>query len=326
MDNVAEVIASVDADAAFETWQRLPLELSKNAVTLRQQGSLGMQLMAPPAAGKLYAPLIEQGRWLQPDDAGRRVLVISADTAAMNGIQPGDEVQVRIGRLLQDWHVIGSYRWLAGSQYAIEPIYAPLETAQTLSGRQHSASLALLDSKINNLADETDYLRRLRQAFEARGIKLDVYTTQGKLEQRLFIRNQFRPVIGTLFGLEAMIAAVGGIGLSGALAIGVLQRRREIGVLRAIGAPSRAVFRLFLLEGLLHGVVAWLISVPLAYLLAEPVAKALGRTMLGMELDFAFDLQAVFYWLGIVLLLAWLASYWPARKAARLMVRESLEY
>lgn len=326
IDKVAEAIASVDVDANFETWQRLPLELSKNAVALRQQGSLGVQLMAPPAAGKLYAPLIEHGRWLQPDDAGRRVLVISADTATLNGIQPGDDLQLRIGRSLQDWRVIGCYRWLAGSQYAVEPVYAPLETLEALTGRKDRVSFALLDSKINNLADEADYLRRLRQAFEARDIKLDVYTTQGKLEQRQFTRNQFRAVIGTLFGLEAMIAAVGGIGLSGALAIGVLQRRREIGVLRAIGAPASAVFRLFLLEGLLHGVLAWLISVPLAYLLAEPVAKALGRTMLGMELDFAFDRQAVFYWLGIVLLLAWLASYWPARKAASLMVREGLEY
>lgn len=326
MAKVADVVAEVDAAAIFEAWLRLPLDLSKKGVALQQQGSLGVQLMALPAASRMYKPRIEEGRWFQADDAGQRVLVISVDTAKLNGIRPGDEIEGRLGSLLQTWRVIGTYRWLAGSNYVVEPVYAPLETMSPLIGRQGYASFALLAGTVDNLADESGYLKRLRQSFEVRGIKLDVYTTLGKLEQRQFARNQFRPVIGTLFGLAAMIAAVGGIGLSGTLAIGVLQRRREIGVLRAIGAPSSAVFRLFLLEGLLHGVVAWLISVPLAYVAAKPVAVKLGKTMLGMELDFAFDLQAVFYWLGIVLLLAWVASYWPARKAARLTVRNSLGY
>jgi len=199
-----------------------------------------------------------------------------------------------------------------------------LEALRDITRRNDMASFALLTAAVNSLAEEADYLRQLKQGFQDHGIQLDVYTTVAKLEQHQFVRNQFNPVLGTLLVLASMIAAVGGIGLSGALAIGVLQRTREIGVLRAIGAPSKSVFRLFLVEGLLHGVVAWVLSVPLAYLAAEPVAGELGKTMLGIELDFAFDLKAAFYWLGLVLLLAWLASYWPARQAAGLTVRESL--
>jgi len=130
----------------------------------------------------------------------------------------------------------------------------------------------------------------------------------------------------TLLGLAGMIAAVGGIGLSGTLAINVLLRTREIGVLRAIGAPSKAVFGLFLTEGLLHGVLAWGLSLPLAYLAAEPMAKQLGLTLFGMRLDFTFAGQAVLYWFGIVIGLAWLASYWPARKAAGMTVKSSLAH
>ena len=323
---VAEVLAGVDPAATFETWQRLPLDLNKDNEALRQKGSLGLQLIALPAESQMYKPLIEKGRWFQADDAGNKVLIISADTAALNGLGLGDDVELRIGVVRQTWKVIGFYRWLAGNNYAVEPVYAPLETVQAITGREDDASFALIAANIINLAGEAEYLRKLRRVFEEQGIKLDVYMTQGKLEQRQFTRNQFRSVIGALFGLAAMIAAVGGIGLSGTLAIGVLQRRREIGVLRAIGAPSKAVFSLFLLEGLLHGVVAWLVSVPLAYLAAEPVAKKLGRTMLEMELDFAFDLKSVCYWLFIVLIVAGLASYWPARRAAKLTVMKRLGY
>jgi putative ABC transport system permease protein len=293
-------------------------------LALRQKGSLGAQLLAVPSGTAMYRPLIEHGRWLQPADAGQRVVVISADTAALNGIKAGDRISIHLGPNKQAWQVIGLYRWLAGSDYTVEPVYAPLETVRIITGRRDAASFLLLDAPVNTIEEEAGYVRELNQTFQDKGITLDVYTTLAKLEQRQFVRNQFNPVIGTLLGLASMIAAVGGIGLSGALAIGVLQRIREIGVLRAVGAPSKAIYRLFMLEGMLHGVIAWCISVPLAYFAAEPLSRELGKTMLGIQLDFAFDFSAIGYWLVIVLVLAGTASFWPARKASRLSVRESL--
>jgi putative ABC transport system permease protein len=78
---------------------------------------------------------------------------------------------------------------------------------------------------------------------------------------------------------------------------------------------------LFLMEGVLHGIAAWLLSVPLAYLAAQPVADQLGQTMLGLKLDFSFDARAIGYWLVIVLLLACFAAYWPARRAASMTIK-----
>jgi putative ABC transport system permease protein len=273
---------------------------------------------AVPADTTLYRPHIEAGRWFDGSDTDRQVLVISAKTAALNKIRIGDTVQGRIGPLHQSWQVIGTYRWIAGNDYIVEAAYAPLQTIQKLTRRYDAASFLLLDTNSPDLATEAAYLHKLEQTFEDAGIKLDVYNTHGKAAQRQFAANQFQPVIGTLSGLAIMIAVVGGIGLSGALAINVLQRRREIGVLRAIGAPGSAIFRLFLLEGILHGAVAWLMSLPLAYYAARPVAEWLGRTMLGVELDFRFAWAGWIWWLGIILTVAWFASYWPDRKSTRL--------
>ncbi len=321
---VRDLAASVAGTEKLEVWQRFTLQINQHGKALRQKGSLGLQMLALPADSTLYQPLIESGRWLQAADAGQRVLVLSADTAALNQIQAGDMLNVELGASREQWQVIGIYRWLAGGSYAIEPVYAPLATLQDLTNSRNLASFALLDAPIADLNQELLYLRQLRQRFQDQGLKLDVYSTQGKLEQRQFARNQFKPVLNTLLGLACMIAAVGGIGLSGTLAISVLQRTREIGVLRAIGAPSKAVFGMFLLEGLLHGIVAWLLSIPLAYLAAEPLARQLGQTMLGMRLDFSFDDRAPVYWLGIILILAWSAAFWPARKASRLSIKDCL--
>ena len=321
---VKALAETINDTQAVEVWQRLPMSLAKNHQVLRQQGSLGAQLLALPVDGNLYQPLIESGRWLQASDAGQKVLVLSADTAQLNGIAVGDQLEMRLGATQQTWQVIGLYRWLAGTNYAVEPVYAPLDSVRQISKRGDLASFALLDAPINSLEQEADYLKQVKQVFADQAIKLDVYTTQAKLEQRQFARNQFQSVIGTLLGLASMIVAVGGIGLSGALAISVLQRRREIGVLRAIGASAAAIFRLFLLEGLLHGVMAWTLSIPIAYFAAQPVAAELGRTMLGIKLDYCFNYPAVAYWLLIMLIMAWLAAYWPAKKAAGMTVKDCL--
>lgn len=323
---VLDVANALPATERVENWQRLAIEMSKEGTALRQKGNLGAQLLALPSVSSLYQPLIESGRWLQAVDAGKPVLVVSSDTAKLNGIKVGDTLEIALGSIRQDWRVIGIYRWLVAGSYAVEPVYAPLETLRAITHVNAMASFSLIQAAIKNRAEEADYLEQLKQRFQDQHILLDVYNTQAKLEQRQFTRNQFNPVLGTLLGLAAMIAAVGGIGVTGALAINVMQRSREIGVLYAIGASTQTVYRLFLLEGLLHGLTAWLLSIPLAYFVAEPIARELGKTMLGIDLDFAFDWNAVFYWLGIVLLLTWIASYWPARQAARLTVRECLQH
>ncbi len=321
---VADIAKSITQTQGLEFGLRLPLEIQKAGEPLRQKGSLGLQLLALSANANLYQPLIEDGRWLEAGDAGEKRLVISADTAQLNGIRVGDSLDARVGGDRQAWQVVGIYRWLTGSHYAVEAVYAPLETVSKLVQREDTASFALLAASVTNLTEEADYMRQLKQAFDTQGVKLDVYSTLARLEQRQFSRQQFQPVLGTLLGLAAMMAAVGGIGLSGTLAIGVLQRQREIGVLRAIGAPPKSIFKLFLLEGLFHGLLAWALSMPIAYWAAEPLSRELGLKLFGIRLDYAFDAKAVIYWLIIVLSVAIAACYVPARSASRLSIRQCL--
>ena len=321
---IVDLAQTIPATSQVEIWQRMPITLLKNGLVLKQQGSLGVQLLGLPISGRLYQPFIEAGRWLDSSDAGQRHLVLSADTAQLNQLKLGDSLELRIAGQIQSWQVIGLYRWLAGSNYAVEPVYGPLDSLRQILPRGELASFALLDAAIEDKTAEAEYLKQAQQVFQQQGIKLDVYTTLAKFAQRQFARNQFQSVIGTLSGLAAMVVAVAGIGLSGTLAISVLQRRREIGVLRAIGASGGVIFRLFLLEGLFHAVLAWLISLPIAYGLGEVLAIRLGKLMFGIQLDYRFDWLAVLYWLLIALLLAAMAAFWPSRKAANLTVRESL--
>jgi putative ABC transport system permease protein len=121
------------------------------------------------------------------------------------------------------------------------------------------------------------------------------------------------------------MGVVGGIALSGVLSLSVLERRREIGVMRAIGASSWAIFRLFAGEGLMLGWLSWLIAAPLSIPAGYLMTRALGAAVQG-EIVYNFTATGALYWLIIITVLSIIASWLPARNATQVSVRESLAY
>jgi putative ABC transport system permease protein len=126
--------------------------------------------------------------------------------------------------------------------------------------------------------------------------------------------------------LAVLMAVVGGIGLMGALSISVVERTKEIGVLRAIGARSRTILGMFVMEGTLQGLFSWALAVPLSSIISRPFADALGQAMLRTTLDFQYDYTAVIIWLVVISIISSLASILPAHSATQISVRASLAY
>jgi putative ABC transport system permease protein len=129
-----------------------------------------------------------------------------------------------------------------------------------------------------------------------------------------------------LLALSIIVAIVGGIALMGALSIGVIERTKEIGVLRAIGARSRTILGVFVMEGVLQGLISWMIAIPLSFAVSPIAASQLGSVMFGATLDYRYNWMAVIVWLGIIVTVSVLASIMPARGATRISVRDSLAY
>jgi putative ABC transport system permease protein len=119
---------------------------------------------------------------------------------------------------------------------------------------------------------------------------------------------------------------VGGIGLMGALSISVVERTKEIGVLRAVGARSRTIMGMFMLEGVLQGAMSWVLSIGVSLVVAREIASALGRAIFNVELSYRYDWTGVLAWLIIVVIISTLASIMPAHSATTVSVRDSLSY
>jgi putative ABC transport system permease protein len=110
------------------------------------------------------------------------------------------------------------------------------------------------------------------------------------------------------------------------LSMNVLERTREIGVMRAIGAYNEVILKLVIVEGLLIGLISFglgaALSFPISTMLANIVTQAIFKT----SASATFTLLGFAIWLGVVLFLAVIASVIPARNASRLTIREVLAY
>jgi putative ABC transport system permease protein len=312
---------------AAEMWYSRNATILREGERLEDSAGLGAQLIGIPAGTDMYRPVIIAGRWIEEGETGNAA-VISQETADKNKLRIGDSITLDLGELGDSqWQLVGTYRVVYGGGFIVEPIYVPINAMEKITGVSGEGTQVLIRAdNAETLEKATALADHLTDLFERQNIAVDFYTTVVTLKERDYVNNQFASVISTLLGLAMIAAVVGAIGLTGALAISVVERTREIGVMRALGAQSGTISSLYLMEGVLQGLMSWAISVPVAYLISQPMARLLGQRMLDLDLDYAFNYAAVFIWLALAMTFAVGASTWPAKMAARARVRENLSY
>jgi putative ABC transport system permease protein len=110
------------------------------------------------------------------------------------------------------------------------------------------------------------------------------------------------------------------------MSLNVMERTREIGILRAIGATDRTLMRMVLVEGALIGILSWLLASVVAFPISEVMSDSISLALFGNPANFGFTPTGFVVWLVIVIILSVLASILPARGATRLTIREVLSY
>ncbi|MEM7111161.1 MAG: FtsX-like permease family protein [Chloroflexota bacterium] len=325
-DRMTSLALRVPGVEAIETRYTVPTTVLREGEQVKDTAGLGGELVTIPVGEEMYRPLITGGRWLESSDTGN-VIVISRDTADFNDVAVGDTLTLDLGVFGDDdWVVVGIYQALTADPISTDPIYAPKE-AVFAATKQANQTIEVLVTTTEKDFDSTLALKQeLIDVFQTRNIDTDNFVSRTKPEDRLFAQNQFGIITSMLLGLAVVMGVVGGIGLMGSLSISVVERTREIGVLRAIGAKSPTIMSMFVMEGVLQGLLSWFVAVPLAFFSARPMASLLGEVIFETELDFAFDSTAVIAWFFVVLIISVLASVAPAFSATRISVRESLMY
>jgi len=283
-----------------------------------------IRLFGLPADTVMYKPDLQSGRWIQPGDD--RAAVISKKLSDETGWNIGQQITVTAADGREDsWLIVG----ITYDPIADTAVFLPLSVMQREFGLQGQANTLWAGTALQGGDQMETIALQLSDTFTARGYDLVPSSVFGYSTINQIVEETtggFSLILQLLGIMAVIIAVVGGVGLSGVLSLNVLERRREIGVMRSVGASSWRVIRLYVGEGVILGWLSWMIALPLSIPAAFFLATRGLSFALNQQLVYTFSFSGALIWLVVITILAVLASSLPARGAAKLSVKESLAY
>ncbi len=318
IDEIRQVLMQVPGITQVEGWGGARSEL------IHADGSVGenVQIMAPPAGSKLVQPVILQGRWLEPGDQNAIALNERFQLDFPN-LKAGDTLRLQVNGKETDWVVVGFFQ-LAGrsSGYIAYTNYEYLSQLIHLPS-QTTAFRVVAGPDMND--DQQEQLgKAIEKELEVKGIQVADISTGSYLSRNS--AQGFAALTNFLLFLASLTALVGSIGLAGTMSLNIMERTREIGIMRAIGATNRILMKLVIVEGMIIGLLSWIFAVLLAFPMSKLLVDSVAIALFGNPSTVSITSTGFIIWLGVVLVLSLFASILPARSAARLTIREVLAY
>ena len=311
-DSLEALVRSVEGVVGAETWTGV------RASRDRSDGTLGNSFVitAPPAETELLRFELEEGRWLRADD--RRALAIGRGMQRFEpDLRVGMQIALLIGGVSENWDVVGVVGGGPGPA-----AYASREAVLALNAG--SGSTVVVKSAYDGQASQLDLIARLRTALGERG---HVVASSAMLsEAKRGVDDHLLMVVSFLGVMGWVMILVGGLALASTMGLAVLERTREIGVLRAIGARHRSILALVQVEGLTIALLSWLAAIPLSVPMSLVLGEAFGRIMLPVPARVVPELNGVLIWLGLVVVVSVVACAWPAIRAMRVPTAAALSY
>ncbi len=279
-----------------------------------------MVILAPPARSTLVSPILISGRWLQPGD--EKSLTLSENILdKFPNLKPGEYIHMKVNGKEDDWLVVGIFKFVDQEGTIAYSTYEYISHLTHLANKSYSFRVVTTshDPAFQQLMSE-----KLDEHFRAQGYKLEEAQTGSAT---LKTASESLDILVTFLLIMAILtASVGSIGLTGTMSMNVMERTREIGIMRSIGAVDKVIMRMVILEGVVIGGISWLLgallSFPITYMLASIVSLAVFNS----PIDTKITWDGYLLWLIVVLVLSAIASILPARNAARLTIREVLSY
>jgi len=274
-------------------------------------------VVALPTETQLLKFDVIEGRKLSAQDS-TAIVINNALATRHPEMKVGTTINLLIGPAETSWQIVGITR------EAFSPATAYISQSFIQQRHPGLVNSVRIQAKNSN-ADEMDELKAtLDKNLQAEGVR--ARSSSSKADSRFGFDQHMVMIYVFLIVMSSIIGGVGGLGLMTTMSLNILERRREMGVLRAIGATPGRIWFIVIAEALVIGVLSWLI----ATILAWPVSAFVGNLVVGMlfrsGLDFKFEVVGVVTWLAVAVVLSVISSFLPAWRASRLTVRESLAY
>ncbi len=261
---------------------------------------------------------VAQGRALLRSDTG--VAVIGADIAQPSDsstpiIGVGDRIKVTttVNDVTKQLtlRVVGVLKRTGGSFGSSDSaIIIPLGTFDQFFEKSGKYST------IQVLASSPELIDAVSQKIKDRVSNINVITAAAAQGLVTSILGTIQAVLG---GIAAISLVVAGVGIINTMTISVLERTKEIGVMKALGAKGRDILFLFLSEAILTGIVGGIIGAGLGFVVSSVAGNIIG---LAPDLNLYLGLIVV----GFSVLTCVASGIYPAWHAAKMNPVEALRY
>jgi putative ABC transport system permease protein len=279
-------------------------------------------LLAPPAGTDLLDPPIIAGRSLRPGDTNAILitpgLLANEPTLRLNG-----PMSLKIEGREQTYTIVGIMNMLGNSAVGYFTIIDYSAYAHHVR-EPNRANAIILTFEPGTIAQQQAISSAVEKRYDRANIRVVSNFLIG--EEREEIDAAFAIIVALLMVMAIVLAAVGGLGLAGSMSLNVLERTREIGVMRAYGASSAAVFRIVIIEGLLIGMMSWVLAIGLSLPISLFLAQNIGEAFMDYPLTASVSSSGILAWAALVGVISIAASLFPALNAVRLTVTEVLAY
>jgi putative ABC transport system permease protein len=269
----------------------------------------------------LFRYRLSDGRWFDAAEerARERVAVIERNLAQFAGVDVGDQVTLTTVAGPAQFRIIGM---ATNQQEEGTVLYVPLTTLRSVLDQPTGVSTYWIKttSPDEALIDRTTTV--LDDRLTALGY--DVATETSYVMERDEIEEN-RTITTTIGVLGFLIVAMSMVGLANAITMSIIERTREIGILRCIGARARDVRRIFATEGVTLALAGWLLGVPLGYALTRLLVWLIWE-IAGVRLPVVFPFWNVWIALAGTVALALLVLLLPLRRAVRFRPGDALRY
>jgi putative ABC transport system permease protein len=234
-------------------------------------------------------------------------------------VKVGDSVQLSVEDRPTTWRVIGIASGMGGSCPCITQ-----KGFERTSGRQDQANVVRIMTDQHDPDARVAIGQAAAQALTDAGIKplgprsIDAVVASTEGHSGI--------LVGVILLIASTIGIVGLIGLGSTMSTNVIERTREFGVMKAIGASDSTIRRLVVFEGIFIAAISCVVAVIPAIALTWAMGAGLGNLFLSTPIPLEVSAQGIVIWILVVVLGAALSTLAPASQASRLTVREALAY
>ncbi len=316
VDEIRQAVLSIPHVEAIEGWSYVSAEI----INSNGNSAANMTVLAPPADSKLIDPIMIKGRWLQPGDK-TAIAVSESILSEYPDLKPGDQLKLKINGQEDNWTVVGIFRLVSQDQIIAYATYDYISELLNTPGQSFSYRVVTDQHTL-------EYQKQMAATIDStlRNLGYHVSDTEAGLSTMQTASESLAILTNFLLIMALLTAVVGSIGLTGTMGMNVMERTREIGVMRAIGATDGQIMKTVIIEGMIIGMISWFLAAVFSFPITILLSRIISLAIFNSPSKFVLNPLGFFIWLGLVILLSAIASVLPARNAARLTIREVLAY